>query len=87
MIQGAGRTGVSLGNGEYAMSDKDGGLAVGTLETKHPPPGTLIKVPETRQDIIDALKAAGVKFTTPPLEPVMPKARTVEEIEKDVKGK
>ena len=82
VIQAAGRTGVSLGNGKYAMSDKDGGLAVGTLQGTHPPAGTLIKVPQTEQDIVDALNAAGVKMS-----PIMPKARTVEEIEKDIKGK
>lgn len=63
MIQGAGRTGVSLGDGQYAMSDKDGGLAVGELQTKHPPAGTLILVPETKQEVLDALKKAGVKVS------------------------
>ena len=61
VIQGAGRTGVALGDGTYAMADKDGGLAVGKLDSKELPAGTLIKVPATRQEILDALKAAGVK--------------------------
>lgn len=61
VIQGAGRTGVALGDGTYAMSDKDGSLAVGKLDNKELPAGTLILVPATKQEVLDALKAAGVK--------------------------
>jgi len=61
-IQTHGQTGVSLGNGRYAFPNAKGELEVGELNHKDLPAGTLVRVPKTEQEVIDALKDAGAKF-------------------------
>ena len=61
VLQTAGQTGVILRKGSAfgAFPDEKGNLTPGEIELA---PGTLVRVPLNEQEVIDALKAAGVKF-------------------------
>lgn len=61
-IQTNGQTGISLGEGLYAFPNAKGELEPGKLNHKDFPAGTMIRVPKTRQEVIDALKESGVKI-------------------------
>lgn len=62
IAQGTGQTGIHLGKGKTAFPNAKGELEVGKYELA---PGDMIRRPKSEQEVIDALKASGVKFSEP----------------------
>ncbi len=53
-----GATGICVGKGKVAFPDKNGALAVGSYQ---PEAGDLIRRPRDESEVLETLKAAGVK--------------------------
>ena len=62
VLQTSGQTGVSLGGDRAMFPDGKGNLTPGKFKMV---PGALIRLPKTQQEVIDALKGAGVNINEP----------------------
>ena len=59
VIQLPGSTGVSLGNNRYVFGDAEGKPVIGEIKTL--PAGAMVRLPKTEAEVIETLKAAGLK--------------------------